>query len=409
MLACGGETGGIQVTVDGALNPRDDFDSLRIEVFHASHPTPIAFEHFEANELHALPLRINFLAGPATPVGTELEVAATASLREAPVASARGRAQVSGGAGGAVTLSLGLSPLTDGGASLEPPLEPEDGGSPLDGGGFQSGLPLGAGCSTAAECASGLCEQAVCCDRSCQGACESCASGTCSLRSLGSAGSTSCSPYVCRGDSASCPGSCSTDAHCISGRVCVSGACIPPQSNGTACSNATECASGNCLNNVCSDPHFGETTIGPLWQIAGSNVIRVSRFALSSHAQVNAIVVYMDGNGSAASGSQVVRGVIYSDSSGPAALLGETVELSVAQGAAAAWVPLTFESPVSLAAGHYWLGLHTGNTTMVIRYPYHSESNALAYRSDNYSDGAPNPFGAVTPDAKRMSIYATYE
>ena len=71
--------------------------------------------------------------------------------------------------------------------------------------------PLGAGepCTGAGECGSGFCVGGVCCDRACDGGCESCGTGTCAVRA---AGAVCREPVdvcdtaeVCDGTAASCP------------------------------------------------------------------------------------------------------------------------------------------------------------------------------------------------------------
>src|SRR5262249_31624527 len=47
------------------------------------------------------------------------------------------------------------------------------------------------------------------------------------LAAAGSAGSPSCSPYLCGGASSSCPATCSTSANCVATHMCSGGACVP--------------------------------------------------------------------------------------------------------------------------------------------------------------------------------------
>ena len=113
----------------------------------------------------------------------------------------------------------------------------------------------GASCSSANQCASGNCVDGVCCDSSCSGSCDACnlagTAGTCTLLAVSSAGSPSCSPYLCNGSSASCPASCTTDSQCIAGDYCSAGACVPKKPTAATCSAANECASDNCVDGVC--------------------------------------------------------------------------------------------------------------------------------------------------------------
>jgi len=98
-------------------------------------------------------------------------------------------------------------------------------------------LGNGEGCTaaTASNCASGFCVDGVCCAiAACSGACQSCAvaghEGTCAQVTAGTE------------ISGSCP----------NGQACTaSGGCNAK--NGTACSSASACASGFCVDGVCCD------------------------------------------------------------------------------------------------------------------------------------------------------------
>ncbi len=117
-----------------------------------------------------------------------------------------------------------------------------------------NGTPCGSTCA----CASGNCWRGVCCDAPCTGACQSCggpgAIGTCGTDTPGSAGSPSCAPFVCDGNSPSCPGWCQSDADCESGTwYDMVGQCEPVLAAGSVCTRGTQCLSGNCAQGVCCD------------------------------------------------------------------------------------------------------------------------------------------------------------
>jgi hypothetical protein len=61
---------------------------------------------------------------------------------------------------------------------------------------------------------------------------------------------------------------------------------------------------------------------------------------------------------------------------------------------------------VRLAAGTYWIGLHTGGTAPVMRFAAESVSGAARFNADAYADGAAATFGAASTDAKSLSLYA---
>src|SRR5205814_1442806 len=91
-----------------------------------------------------------------------------------------------------------------------------------------TGLQLGATCAGAAECASQLCVDGVCCNTACAGACNACnlagTQGTCTNLASGATGTPTCSPNRC-GGTASCRHSCNLDGDCAAGFSCVDHAC----------------------------------------------------------------------------------------------------------------------------------------------------------------------------------------
>ena len=86
----------------------------------------------------------------------------------------------------------------------------------------------GAVCATPRQCGSGFCADGVCCNASCDGACDSCnlagAVGQCTVLSAGSPGAPACAPYVCTG-AATCPVTCADDSSCTGLTVCAEGVC----------------------------------------------------------------------------------------------------------------------------------------------------------------------------------------
>ncbi len=100
-----------------------------------------------------------------------------------------------------------------------------------------SSLGNGEGCTAAfaTSCVSGNCVDGVCCDvAACTGACKSCnvagSEGTCVLAQAGT----------------EVAGSCSTGQACDGSGICKT-------KNGQACTAASVCASGNCVDGVCCD------------------------------------------------------------------------------------------------------------------------------------------------------------
>src|SRR5205823_3181802 len=116
----------------------------------------------------------------------------------------------------------------------------------------------GSACAGGNECTSTNCADGFCCNSSderrgdvCSAALGATANGTCTVIVAGSAGSPSCTPYVCSGSAASCPLSCTVDVNCISGDYCSAGACVAKKANGSACAGGNECTSTNCADGFC--------------------------------------------------------------------------------------------------------------------------------------------------------------
>jgi hypothetical protein len=112
----------------------------------------------------------------------------------------------------------------------------EDAGSMADAGakdagsisdaGFDAGLPLGRPCSGNNLCASGICSQSVCCNEPCDGACQSCTSGSCRVRPAASPGVPACFSLIgCNGVQGTCPAQCSAGT-CTLGLRCDQGSCV---------------------------------------------------------------------------------------------------------------------------------------------------------------------------------------
>jgi hypothetical protein len=100
--------------------------------------------------------------------------------------------------------------------------------------------------------------------------------------------------------------------------------------------------------------------------------------------------------------------VIYSDNGGsPGAKQGsDSVVVSVST--THAWYDFKFSSNINLTKGYYWLTLISQSGSLYCAYSS-GTTNQLAINSDTYSDGASDPFGAVSSwYPLKISIYATY-
>jgi hypothetical protein len=152
---------------------------------------------------------------------------------------------------------------------------------------------------------------------------------------------------------------------------------------------------------------FGKTTVGASSDQFVPDRKRAYRYALPAAGTVSKLSIYLAPTTTA--GQQVLKGLIYADSSNaPSALLGSTEQLTFQSTNSAGWYDLKFSSPVKLAAGNYWIGVITGATSYVLGTRYDSVSGSRDYNANTYTSGPTNPFGAVSTDAKQLSLYATY-
>lgn len=120
---------------------------------------------------------------------------------------------------------------------------------------------LGQQCASGADCASDACSEGVCCDRACNGACETCSSpiGHCTPRRARAVGAPTCAPFACDGANATCPSSCTTDSACPGGARCdvttglcvVGGYCVDSRTVGGLAPEPTSCAPYTCESSAC--------------------------------------------------------------------------------------------------------------------------------------------------------------
>ncbi len=150
---------------------------------------------------------------------------------------------------------------------------------------------------------------------------------------------------------------------------------------------------------------FGKRNIGTLLSVLFPTADNKATclFVLQYAASVTKLTVYLDDALGANDGG--IRGLIYaSDGTDPTTLLGTTDEVIHTDDGIENWLDLPFSTPITLAAGGYFIGVHSaGNKTG--RYEVEGNNKNSA---DAYADGAANPFGTPTSSANQKSIYATY-
>src|SRR6185369_790529 len=101
----------------------------------------------------------------------------------------------------------------------------------------------GAACSLAGECSSGNCADGVCCNTACAGTCNACTAAK-----KGSGANGTCGAVATNTDPDNeCPGATSCNAVQACGLF----------GNGSSCTLAAECTSGNCVDGVCCNTACG--------------------------------------------------------------------------------------------------------------------------------------------------------
>jgi len=155
---------------------------------------------------------------------------------------------------------------------------------------------------------------------------------------------------------------------------------------------------------------FGRTQAGTLASddLSG-NFKRATRFNLPANGTVTELCAYLDGGGRSDALYQSVRFALYADSNGvPGAKLTETAgDIIVEKYISARWQCAETKGWIPVAAGNYWLAIHSDGPAGPARYYYDGPSNWYG-NTDAYADGAANPFGAGEKRPGTMSIYAVY-
>ncbi|MGH2871337.1 MAG: S8 family serine peptidase, partial [Solirubrobacteraceae bacterium] len=152
---------------------------------------------------------------------------------------------------------------------------------------------------------------------------------------------------------------------------------------------------------------FGTTSVGGSSDNFWADRERLNDYSLPVPGSVTKLSVYLAPT--SVSGQQDLEGVLYADSGGsPSALEGTTSQFVFSSTDAAGWYDLTFPTPVSLAAGTYWIGIFSGDTQSVAGFRYSTVTASRDITVQTYSSGPSNPFGSFTTDGEQMSLYATY-
>jgi hypothetical protein len=152
---------------------------------------------------------------------------------------------------------------------------------------------------------------------------------------------------------------------------------------------------------------FGKTAVGASTDTFLAERKRVNRYTLPVAGTATKLSIYLAHT--ATSGQQLLKGLVYADNGGsPGALLGVSEQLTFTSISSSGWYDLVFGSPISLAAGNYWIGVITGATSGVAAFRYDSVAGSRDYNTNAYASGPGNSFGAFSSDSEQTSLYATY-
>ena len=105
-----------------------------------------------------------------------------------------------------------------------------------DGSSCAKQLKIAAPCQRATQCISGACADAVCCESSCNGTCESCIAATNAIAD------GKCAPYAAGTD---------PEQECAAGLGCDGAGACTKKALASACESGAECATGFCADGVC--------------------------------------------------------------------------------------------------------------------------------------------------------------
>jgi subtilisin family serine protease len=154
---------------------------------------------------------------------------------------------------------------------------------------------------------------------------------------------------------------------------------------------------------------FGKTSVGSSSDTFAADRKRVNRYALTRSGAVQKLRVYLAPTSTA--GQQTIKGLVYADSNGaPGRLLASSNELVFRNTNAAGWYDLVLSSPLSLAAGNYWIGVITGPSSGVASFRWDAVASSRVVNANTYSAGPTDPFGAPSStDSEQVSLYAEYK
>lgn len=160
-------------------------------------------------------------------------------------------------------------------------------------------------------------------------------------------------------------------------------------------------------------PFVGNKVVHTNWQEHATDRKRFDPAHAFHYCVVEALHYRLRGLNAAGSsvGNQTIKPIVYADSlHNPTLLLAEGYDFVVEAGAAESWVRMPLKKRLLLPPGSYWLGTHSGDTSVASSARY-AASGADAIRSgdDEFDDGTDPTFTSILVASNRSSIYADVE
>ena len=153
----------------------------------------------------------------------------------------------------------------------------------------------------------------------------------------------------------------------------------------------------------------GAAAAGELYD--GGSFLCRGKFTLSEAANVSKLSIYLDNQGSGHAACNVRAGIYDDDgASGKAATLKGSKEVSITDNMAVQHVDFTFASPVSLAAGDWWLAIEGNSNAGGCRLYTQTASATFHASYEDYGSDLPDPptDPFYTNSNTLVCMYATY-
>lgn len=153
---------------------------------------------------------------------------------------------------------------------------------------------------------------------------------------------------------------------------------------------------------------FGDLNIGTTDDTQSADTKEGCAFVCGSSGLLTKITARLSGLGPGV-GAQTLRAIVYLDSAAsPVALVGYSVDATIADAAPYGWVDFVFPGLPPVTGGvTYWLCLIGGppqDGSQIRAFA----NGTVKFNADTYADGPSNPFGAPsTVPSFHYSIYAT--